>query len=84
MGCCCCCGAAAGAVPVSFAFLSAADVSLSVAFPVGLEKLVAIHKTIKLIAKYQVAFSMKSVVFLIPITWLPPENPEAKPPPFEF
>ena len=32
----------------------------------------------------EVAFSRKSVVFLTPMIWLEEENPEAKPPPFEF
>jgi len=35
-------------------------------------------------AKLQVAFSKKSVVLRTPMIWLEEENPEAKPPPFEF
>ena len=42
-------------------------------------------KTIRQIAKAQVAFSRKSVVFFAPIIWLaPPPNEEDNPPPFGF
>ena len=35
-------------------------------------------------ANVHVAFSKKLVVLRTPIIWLEEENPEAKPPPFEF
>ena len=42
-------------------------------------------KTIREIAKVQVAFSRKSVVFFTPIIWLaPPPNEEDNPPPLGF
>lgn len=83
---CCCAGAGAGIFVgvVEFSICSCMDEPIFRSSELGNEKLAAKHRTTREIANPQVSFSMKSDVFLTPITWLDPIIPETIPPPLGF
>lgn len=69
-------------VTASFTCCLISDSTVVVAL--GMKAVITMLHTITKPANPQVAFSRKSVVLRTPMIWLEEENPEAKPPPFEF